>query len=139
MRNYLLLTFLVVILSYESFAQSQVIVLSAKQFATNQQIQLADLEGWVFKQGNTADWANSDLDDGDWKKIKPTELSTDLADATGRVEGWFRIKIKLDESFRDIPVGVARQLWAATDVYVDGLLVHSFGNTGNHMKRLIRF
>ncbi len=131
MRNYLLILFIFFILAHNNFAQSQGIVLSAKHFDKNQQIQLADLEGWVFKQGNNADWANPYLDDSDWKEFKPTELSANLADESGRVEGWFRIKIKLDETFRDVPVGIARQLWAATDVYVDGLLVHSFGNTGN--------
>ncbi len=131
MRAYLLLSFFVFILAYDNFAQSQVILLSAKQFDKNQQIQLADVEGWVFKKGSNADWANPQLDDNDWKKFKPTELSANLADESGRVEGWFRIKIKMDETFRDVPVGISRQLWAATDVYVDGLLVHSFGNTGN--------
>jgi two-component system NtrC family sensor kinase len=131
MRSYLIVSFIIFMLAHDSFAQTQVIVLSTKQFDKNQQIQLADLQGWVFKQGNNDDWANPHFDNKDWKKFKPAQLSAKLADDAGRVEGWFRIKIKLDKSFRDIPVGITRQLWAATDVYVDGLLVHSFGNTGN--------
>jgi signal transduction histidine kinase len=118
-------------LANDSFAQTKVVILSTKQFDKNQQIQLADLQGWVFKQGNNDDWANPHLDNNDWKKFKPVQLSAKLADDSGRVEGWFRIKIKLDKSFRNIPVGISRQLWAATDVYLDGLLVHSFGNTAN--------
>jgi two-component system, NtrC family, sensor kinase len=131
MRSYLIVSFIIFMLAHDSFAQTQVIILSTKQFDKNQQIQLADLQGWVFKQGNNGEWANPHLDNKDWKKFKPAQLSAKLADDAGRVEGWFRIKIKLDKSFRDIPVGITRQLWAATDVYVDGLLVHSFGNTGN--------
>jgi hypothetical protein len=30
-----------------------------------------------------------------WKKLKPTELSSAYADKNGRLEGWFRIKIKM--------------------------------------------
>ena len=131
MKQILIASYFFLIIFHSGYSQHSAIVLSAKQFEKNQQIQLADMEGWVFKQGNNADWANPHLDDSDWKKFKPTELSANLADESGRVEGWFRIRIQLDETFRDVPVGIARQLWAATDVYVDGLLIHSFGNTGN--------
>jgi len=30
-----------------------------------------------------------------------------------------------------MPLGISRDLWAATDVYINGELAHSFGNTGN--------
>lgn len=55
MRSYLIISFIVFILAHDSFAQTQVIILSTKQFDKNQQIQLADLQGWVFKQGNNDD------------------------------------------------------------------------------------
>ncbi|EAZ82015.2 sensor histidine kinase [Algoriphagus machipongonensis] len=83
----------------------------------------------MFKQGNNPAWADPDFDDSNWKDFNPTQLSPELEDASGRNEGWFRIKFQLDESFENIPLAISRELWAATDVYLDGKLIHSFGET----------
>lgn len=111
-------------------AQTETILLSSSMFDDDDQISLAALDGWIFKQGNNTAWAQPETDVRNWQKFKPTELSTKLADNEGRVEGWFRIKIKLDTSFRNIPVGISRQLWAAANIYIDGVLIESFGYTG---------
>ncbi|RPA68958.1 hypothetical protein EF405_08765 [Cyclobacteriaceae bacterium YHN15] len=63
--------------------------------------------------------------------MNPTAINPKMEDDNGRIEGWFRIKISLDESFDNIPLAIARELWAAMDVYLDGKLIHSFGDTGN--------
>jgi two-component system, NtrC family, sensor kinase len=127
--------FLAVILLYSilpvSHAQDKVVTLSTTMFSRHQQLMLADLDGWIFKLGDGPDRAKPGIDVSDWKPFKPVELTPTLADATGRVEGWFRSKIKLDDSFAGIPLGINRQLWAATDIYLDGKLIHSFGDTGN--------
>lgn len=112
-------------------AQDTTIVLSAQNFQPHQRIFLAPLEGWVFKQGNDVNWANPVLDVSGWKKLNLTEITADIEDTFGRIEGWFRIKIKLDDSFQGVPLAISRDLWAATDVYINGKLVHAFGNTGN--------
>ncbi len=111
-------------------AGDSVLVLSANMFDSRQQILLAPLDGWMFKQGDDPSRASDDIDLGDWKRMKLTELSSAMADADGRVEGWFRLRVKLDFSFAGMQPGVSRGLWAATDVYLDGMLVASFGNTG---------
>ena len=118
-----LIAFILFIIFHSVYAQNAAIVLTTKQFDKKQQIQLAELEGWVFKEGSSPDWADPDFDDRNWKPSKPIELTTKLADESGRVEVWFRIKIQLDESFKNISLGISRQLWAATDVYVDGTCV----------------
>jgi signal transduction histidine kinase len=46
------------------------------------------------------------------------------------LEGWLRIKIKLDAAFRDTGLGLYMNSWAASEVYVDGNLLNTFGNTG---------
>jgi two-component system, NtrC family, sensor kinase len=128
------ITILLILLEISGIAQDRVLEISASKRGQKQQIQLADQEGWVFKGGSNTAWANPDLDDSGWKSMKPTELSTKFADENGRVEGWFRINIQLDSSFSGIPVRISRQLWAATDIYLDGKLVTSFGNTGHPYK-----
>jgi two-component system, NtrC family, sensor kinase len=111
--------------------QEQALVFSKSMFDQYHRLRLANTDGWVFKKGHDPAWAAVDLDTEDWDSMKISEISTDFADADGRIEGWFRLKFKLDESLAGMPLSVARELWAATDVYLDGILVHSFGSTGN--------
>jgi len=114
-----------------SFAQEEVTELSADMFQTHQRLGLASLDGWLYNEGSNLNWAQKEVDISDWKAFKPTDLSTDLADSNGRVEGWFRLTLKLDSSFEGIPLAISRNLWAATDIYINGALFHSFGDTGN--------
>jgi hypothetical protein len=101
-------------------------------FDKDNTIQLSNLNGWIFKTGNDAAWANTNLNTAGWKKLKPADFTAKIADKNGRLEGWFRIKIKLDSSLKDaLPgIGLTSDVWAASDVYVNGKLFHSFGNTG---------
>ena len=118
-------------LSLGVLAQNQVEVLSTSQFKSHERIFLAPLESWIFKNGNVQSGEKLAIDVSDWQVFNPTQLSNDLEDQNGRIEGWFRINIKLDESFEGIPLAISRDLWAATDVYVNGELLHSFGHTGD--------
>ena len=112
-------------------AQDTAVVLSTNMFdKTTQQILLAAKDEWIFKQGNDTAWAKKDIDITGWQKLKPTELSARLADKNGRVEGWFRIKIKPDSSFINEPIGFKISTWAAVDLYLDGKVLSSYGNTG---------
>ena len=112
-------------------AQDTTVVLSTSMFdKTTERILLATKDGWIFKQGNDTGWAKKELDVTGWKKLKPTEISAKLADKNGRAEGWFRIKIKPDSSFTNMPVAFSSASWAALDLYVDGKLVSAYGNTG---------
>jgi signal transduction histidine kinase len=99
-------------------------------FDARQQILLAPMDGWVFKEGNDSSWADPELNTRMWLRVKPPELSSRYADKTGRVEGWFRLRFKLDKDFAGLPLGIRRGGWAATDIYLDGQLVSSFGATG---------
>jgi len=112
-------------------AQDTALSLSTNMFdKTKEQIFLGSRDGWVFKQGNDTAWAKKDWDTKGWRKLKPTELSAGLADKNGRAEGWFRIKINLDSSFVNKPIGFNIKSWSAIDLYVDGKLLSSLGNTG---------
>jgi signal transduction histidine kinase len=112
-------------------AQTETVVLSRSMFQRHDRINLAPLDGWIFRQGNDSSWAAPEIDLSQWKSFRPDQLNTGMADKSGRVEGWFRIKIKPDSSFAGIRLGIAREMWAATDVYIDGKLLHRFGHTGD--------
>jgi two-component system NtrC family sensor kinase len=93
-------------------------------------IPLGNMDGWIFRQGHDVAWAKNDIDITVWKKIKPSELSEKLTDKNGKLEGWLRIKIKLDTAFQGKSAGLYMSAWAASEVYVDGNLLHTYGNTG---------
>ena len=114
------------------FSQNSTQVLKADMFGKDNSIKLSNLNGWVFKSGNDTTWANTDLNTGDWKKLKPADFTEKMRDEKGRLEGWFRLKIKLDSSLKDSlsGIGLISGVWAASDVYINGKLFHSFGNTG---------
>ena len=95
-----------------------------------EQITLSSLNGWLFKEGNDAEWAKKDIDLNGWEKLNPPELSANYADKNGKAECWFRIKIKIDTTFEYDNFGFKIEAWAATDLYLDGNLIVSSGNTG---------
>ena len=95
---------------------------------------LGKIDGWLFKKGNDTSWTGKDINVSEWQKLKPSELSEKLTDKNGRLEGWFRIKIKLDPAFRDTILDIYMNVWAASDVYMDGKLFYTFGNTGANGK-----
>ncbi len=115
-------------------AQDSTVVLSVNSFDKENTIELSKQEGWVFKSGNDPSWADKNLNTSDWKKLKPTDFTEKMAYENGKLEGWFRIKIKLDSTLQDsIPgIGLRSGVWAASDVYINGKLFHSFGNTGRN-------
>jgi len=99
-----------------------------------QTIALTGFNGWIFKAGNDTAWANNDIDTKGWIKFNPTQLTVKNADKNGRVEGWFRLKFRLDSSFKNFPVGISSARFVASDVYIDGQQIASFGNTGLYGK-----
>ena len=126
-------TFLLLLFVGIHFCHAQDTTLLLKPNMLNKdsmQIFISEMKGWLFKQGNDTALANKDIDVTGWKRLIPTELSEKMADKDGRVEGWFRIKIKLDNSFGETSFAVRVSTWAASDFYLNGNRVASFGNIG---------
>jgi len=114
-------------------AQDTALLLSPKMFEERiPAVLISKMDGWFFRLGNDTGWAKKDLDLTGWKRLKPTELSGAFADKSGRVECWFRIKIKLDTTFTNKLGGFNSRSWGATDAYIDGNLITSSGNTGQN-------
>lgn len=112
-------------------AQDSTVVLNTSMFDKNlQTISVTQFNGWVFKQGNDTNWAKTEIDTTGWLRLNPTQLSVKYTDHNGRLEGWLRMRFKLDGSFENMHIGVQSSRWAATDIYVDGNYIGSWGNTG---------
>lgn len=130
MRTTSLILLFTVFLSGVLRSQLSTITLSTELFDDQNQIQLAVLDGWVYHEAFNPSWLNDTNDFTDWQQMRPDELTDKFADNTGRVEGLFMLQFKLDESFEEMQLYLDRNLWAATEVYLDGQLVESFGQTG---------
>lgn len=114
--------------------QDSAILISSEMFDREQKIVLSKLNGWLYKNGNDSSWANKVLYTADWIKLIPAQLSSRFADNTGRLEGWFRFTFTLDSDFANMPLFIGRGGWAATDIFIDGNFLASFGNTGTDPK-----
>ncbi len=93
-----------------TMAQDNTILLKEEMFNEYNQIPLADLDGWIYQKGSNPLWADESYPVDDWQELKPTQLKADLDFPTSKVEGWFRLKFKLDSSMQNIPLAFDRQL-----------------------------
>lgn len=128
-------------------AQESVISLSTDMIDT-EVIYLSQLDGWVYKSGYVEDGANPDLNTSDWIDLKPSALNESHLNENGAIDGWFRIKIRVDSSLSDIPLFWRIGTWGAIDLYLDGELVKQYGVTSsdtdafegyNPMNRLAKY
>jgi len=111
-------------------AQDTALIIKPALFNENGLFYIGKANGWRFKKGNDTTWAQKDLDVSNWEKLTPANITGKYADKNGRAEGWFRLKIKIGNTLTDRSFGVKSAVWAAEDIYVDGQLITSYGNTG---------
>ena len=129
--KYLVKVLLFLLLPLFGWAQNTVVNITPGKF--NKNVDLFDIDnadGWIFHKGNDSSWAKNNIDTAGWEKLKPTDLSAKYADGNGRVEGWFRLKVTLDNSILHKTLYFDFGRWAATEFYVDGTPVAARGNTG---------
>ena len=116
-------------------AQDTTIIVSSNMFANfNDQLSLANENAWLFRPGNDSNWAQPHIDTAGWIKMNQTADLKKYADKNGRVEGWFRIKLKFDSSLLHEVLWIDFVPWAATKFYIDGKLMATRGNTGDNGK-----
>src|SRR4051812_9668774 len=120
MKTKIFCLFLLLTTATFSKAQDSTVVLNTSMFDEYfQTISLTQLSGWTFKQGNDTNWAKSELDTTGWTRFNPSQISVKNADTNGRLEGWLRLRFKLDKSFENMHIGIEAVRWAATDIYID--------------------
>ncbi|WP_221393680.1 hypothetical protein [Dyadobacter sp. NIV53] len=128
----ILASFLLAFNLIQALAQDTTLVLNTSMFEPKQDINLSSLDRWIYHEGNNINWAERNINAAEWQRLKPADLSVKYADKTGRAEGWFRLKFRLDSTFEGLPLAFDKNSWAAVDLYVDGQLIASFGNTGSN-------
>jgi two-component system NtrC family sensor kinase len=104
-------------------------VLITNDMVNNEVIMLGALEGWKYNPRNVSNGADPDLDVSDWQNLRPTDIDKSLLNTNGAIDGWFRIRIRLDSTFADTPLFWRIGTWGAIDLYVDGDIVKQYGVT----------
>ena len=132
-----------VVLLFSTFfytnAQDTSIVLTSSMFNSEGKIQLGEMEHWLYKQGNDPSWADPGISVKNWQHLNPADITKKNADQNGRLEGWFRIKIKLDSSFNQTSLFIIQRSYLASDIFINGKPFYSFGNTGYNGKPYSEF
>jgi serine phosphatase RsbU (regulator of sigma subunit) len=82
---------------------------------------------WKYNKGDNMQWADSSYDDSNWKYIDPALNIELLPENTFETIGWFRIHLEIDSQFTNKTLGLMITQSGASEVYLDGKLLHCFG------------
>ena len=83
-------------------------------------------KGWKFQVGDDITYANTLYDDKAWKTINPTLDIYDLPQIPKSGIVWFRLNLSIDSSLNNQLVLIIQQS-GASEIYLDGKLIHRFG------------
>ena len=88
---------------------------------------------WKYHPGDNPDWAKPDFDDTNWKYFSPMITQDKSINKEWQGIGWFRLHISIpDEELWNKPLALTVFYQAgASEIYLDGELIFSFGKVGN--------
>jgi serine phosphatase RsbU (regulator of sigma subunit) len=138
-RTFLLLLFLF-FLPLQLCAQShEIFTLTATAVNNPSGVELDNLP-WRYHAGDDMTWAEPQLDDSSWEELKSTTLRSESLPRSGwNGIGWFRLHLLVDPLIVNKPLGLVLGHWGASEIYVDGMLVKSFGVVGTTKETEIGF
>ncbi|MBT8219216.1 MAG: hypothetical protein KJP00_05310, partial [Bacteroidia bacterium] len=122
--------FILLLVNLLVIGQGDTLILSVADIDDNQMLisNASAADYWKYKSGHNPEWKKMGIDDSDWESITPATLTLDMADETGKVEGWFRLKFKLDASLDSIPLFFhVKDFGQALDIFLNGQRLHTHG------------
>ena len=104
-----------------------IIRITADDLTTDERI-LFITDRWKYHPGDDIKWADKDFDDWHWVPISTYLTEVDLAFNPWEGTGWFRLKLNVDSSLVNIPIGILFDTHhGASEVYHNGKKLFSFG------------
>ena len=92
-------------------------------------------ENWKFHWGDNLEWRLPSYNDSSWQ-IRNTGINQDSIPAANNIGMcWFRLKIKTDSSLFGKNLGLLISQRGASEIYLDGRLIHKFGIVGKTPKQ----
>ncbi|MCZ6632987.1 MAG: hypothetical protein O7G87_06240, partial [bacterium] len=93
-------------------------------------------QGWDYRSGDQMHWADPGEDDGGWMPLPAWEewpwLIPEAVSWTG--VGWFRFRFRISREFRNRALGLLVFQAGASEIYLDGRLIRSFGRVGKSLE-----
>lgn len=87
---------------------------------------------WKYCKGDNAIWADSAFDDSGWKSVYPSLPMRTLPAGTFEGKCWLRRTIIVDQSLCDRTLALLVTQAGASEIYLDGKLIHRFGKIDNN-------
>jgi|SRR5579863_789841 len=92
-------------------------------------------KGWKFHAGDDSAWANPELNDKDWQPINPSLDIRHIPQIRNVPIFWLRLKLLVDSSFLDQPIGMTLSQVGASEIYLQGRLTYKFGQIDTSIGR----
>ncbi|MBS1734552.1 MAG: histidine kinase [Bacteroidetes bacterium] len=95
-------------------------------------------EGWKYHPGDKGDaannWTKPGFDDSNWETVKPKLLIDSLPKSGWNGIGWFRLRLVVDPELLNKPICFNILHAGASELYIDGKLLASFGKVGHSIQ-----
>ncbi len=88
---------------------------------------------WKYHPGDNLQWANKKFDDSDWDTLRTKISTTDSVFDSFKGISWFRRTIIIDSALYNKPVALSMWHYGASQIYLNGKLVHEFGKVANNI------
>ncbi len=108
----------------------EVVTLTADSLQNGQSVELDKLN-WKYQPGDDPRFADPQFDDRAWETLNGTAITLDRIPKSGwRGLGWFRLRLQVDPALANQPLALGMVHYGASEIYLDGKLVQSFGTVG---------
>jgi len=85
---------------------------------------------WKYHPGDNKEWANPAFDDSAWETVRTDLEPGSLPENGWKGIGWFRAHFHIDSTLWYQPLGLSVRQAGASEVYLDGVLICTFGEVG---------
>jgi len=96
-------------------------------------------KGWKFQAGDDSAYVRPGYDDSQWENINPIlEVDSQPQKARSGI-CWMRLHISMDSNLIDEQLVLIISQNVASEIYLNGRLIHKFGTINNNLKETIAF
>jgi len=90
-----------------------------------------DKNRWLYHAGDDRRWASPEYDDAEWERVLHPMLNFNSMPRDGwHGAAWYRLRLRVDERLVNQPLAFRFFHWGASEIYLDGKLIKSFGVIG---------
>jgi signal transduction histidine kinase len=87
---------------------------------------------WRYHTGDDTRWADTSFNDQSWPLLAPLFDLNSLPADTWQGIGWFRLQLQVDSALLNRTLALQLSHGGASEIYLDGKLLHSFGVVGSY-------